>query len=299
MTEKRKIIINIVEAFILNDIQTNSSSFWNQNTKVSSIVKDGALYVIRLKRDGKENGYLVVGNDNVIKEFGYFGDPLSLSLVSIDEEEKKRAYDKIDKTYIHVNDRYGLGWEYHSGKSIADFSPLNMSTFNFDNHCTLTSVTALFNYYRSKGFHRICSDIYELFNIISEIATKNGYYNKKRGTYPWYIDNLVRDVWDYFGYEGGANNDFFFWDTNSLNEILKKEIDEGRPGIISFTGGNYRMHTVTFYGYKIYKKEGFDHKMYLKVNDNWTTEPRFVDTTFIGDLGETFFELCRVVLSKE
>ncbi len=299
MTEKRKIIINIVEAFISNDIQTNPSSLWSESTEVSGVVTNNNLYLVKLKRDDKNNGYVVVGKDNIIKEFGYIGGPLFFSLVPINREEKEITHDKIDKTYKHVNERYGLGWEYHSGNTISDFNSLNMDIFSFDNHCTLTSVTAIFNYYRNKGFKRISSDIHELFNIVSEIATKNGYYNSKIGTYPWYIDNLVRDVWDYFKYEGKANNDFFFWDSNSLNKTLKKEIDEARPGIISFTNGNYGLHTVTFYGYKIYSREGRDKRMYLKVNDNWSTNARFIDTTYIGELGETFFEICRVIPSRK
>lgn len=35
--------------------------------------------------------------------------------------------------------------------------------------------------------------------------------------------------------------------------------------------------------------------MYLKVNDNWTTSARYVDTTHIGELGHTLFEICRVL----
>ncbi len=299
MTEKRKIIINIAEAFITNDIKLNPNSFWDKYTKISTLTLHNNMYLVKLKKDDKSNGYIVVGSDNIVKEFGYVGEPLFLSLIPIDRKEKKMVYDKIDRTYKHVNERYGLGWEYHSGKTISDFNTLNMNDFDSVNHCTLTSVTAIFNYYRLKGFKRISSDINELFDIISEIATKKHYYNSKLGTYPWYIDNLVRSVWDYFGYDGGANNDFFFWDSNSLNKTLKKEVDEARPGIISFTNGNYGMHTVTFYGYKLYSKDGHEKRMYLKVNDNWSTNARFIDTNYIGELGETFFEICRVIPSSK
>lgn len=49
------------------------------------------------------------------------------------------------------------------------------------------------------------------------------------------------------------------------------------------------------YGYNIYKKSGSSDKLYLRVNDNWGTSARYVDTTYIGSLGHTLFEICRVI----
>lgn len=48
-------------------------------------------------------------------------------------------------------------------------------------------------------------------------------------------------------------------------------------------------------GYNIYKKSGSSDKLYLRVNDNWGTSARYVDTTYIGSLGHTLFEICRVI----
>lgn len=50
-----------------------------------------------------------------------------------------------------------------------------------------------------------------------------------------------------------------------------------------------------YYGYNIYKKSGSSDKLYLRVNDNWGTSARYVDTTYIGSLGHTLFEICRVI----
>ncbi len=296
--EKRKIIINLIEHFISSDIDNNTSSCWSDLTTIESIITDGDYYIVKLVKDGLDNGYIVIGKDHLVKEFAYKREPI-IPIKSVNSYDEKRdmPYGGITDTYKHVNDKYGSGWTYHSGKTIDGFVPLIMADFDSVNHCSLTTITAIFNYYQSIGFDRINKDINELFLLISDIATKKGYYNYKTGTYPWYIDNLVRDVLTYYNYSGSANNDFFFWDVKSLNRTLKKEIDEGRPAIISLTNGKYGMHTVTFYGYKIYKKEGFENKMYLKVNDNWIVEPRYIDTTFIGDMGETFFEICRVVLT--
>lgn len=81
--------------------------------------------------------------------------------------------------------------------------------------------------------------------------------------------------------------------TSSISE--NEAVDGNRPGAISFTSGSYGNHTVTYYGYNIYKKSGSSDKLYLRVNDNWGTSARYVDTTYIGSLGHTLFEICRVI----
>lgn len=35
--------------------------------------------------------------------------------------------------------------------------------------------------------------------------------------------------------------------------------------------------------------------LYNEINDNWGTSARYVDTTYIGSLGHTLFEICRVI----
>lgn len=157
-----------------------------------------------------------------------------------------------------------------------------------------TTLTAIFNYHRSQGYSKIPSDLNTLFGRIKTIATDNGYYTPS-GTNPTQIDNLAKDIWKYYGYSGTANNDFFFNGVESINNTLKGEVDGNRPGAISFTSGSYGNHTVTYYGYNIYKKSGSSDKLYLRVNDNWGTSARYVDTTYIGSLGHTLFEICRVI----
>ncbi len=204
-------------------------------------------------------------------------------------------YGEIKNPYKHVNDKYGSGWKYSDSSTVPGFKSLDMSDFTADNHCTLTTMTAIFDYHRRNGHISIDSDINTLFNRIKKIATDKGYYTPSGGTKPWYIDNLAEAIWDYYGYDGTGDNDFFFLSTKSINKTLKKEIDGNRPGAISFTHGDYGDHTVTYYGYIFYKKPSHSKKMYLKVNDNWTTSARYVDTTHIGTLGETYFEICRVI----
>lgn len=203
-------------------------------------------------------------------------------------------YGQITNPYQHVNDNYGTGWSLKTSKSISGFKLLDMANFEAENHCSLTTLTAIFNYHRSQGYSKIPSDLNTLFGRIKTIATDNGYYTPS-GTNPTQIDNLAKDIWKYYGYSGTANNDFFFNGVESINNTLKGEVDGNRPGAISFTSGSYGNHTVTYYGYNIYKKSGSSDKLYLRVNDNWGTSARYVDTTYIGSLGHTLFEICRVI----
>lgn len=295
----------------------------------------GNSYIVRLTSNGINNGYIVIGktiSDVLIKEFAYDGAPLFVGLVPLRGQIKARAtnilytdsfdqtsenlpyiskvrnypskynsmksnnYGKITDPYRHINDNYGFGWTYESSNSIPGFQLLDMRNFNAKNHCSLTTLTAIFNYHRTHGYPKIDANINTLFNRIKTIATdKHYYFPNTVGTLPTAIDNLATAVWSYYGYSGKGNNDFFFWTTNSLNSRLKKEIDEKRPGAISFTSGDYGDHTVTYYGYVFYKKSGKTSKMYLQVNDNWSTSPRYVDTTYIGMVGHSLFEICRVL----
>lgn len=332
VTEKEA--IELAKWFIANDIYENKNNGWSENTVIDIVESDGKnSYIIKLKSGSKDNGYIVVGkniSDSIIKEFSYEGEPLFSHLVpqsienfafsisnsktyeTLDQTEENlpyllavrkkikiensyRTYSEISSPYHHINSTYGSGWSHHSDGTITSFEPLNMSDFSADNHCSLTTITAIFNYHRTNGYPLISSNINTLFNNVKTIATNNGYYTSSNGTMPFFIDNLASDVWKYYGYTGKGNNDFFFWDVDSINKTLKGEIDGNRPGAISFTSGYYGKHTVTYYGYVFYKKTGQSNKMYLKVNDNWTTYARYVDTTHLGELGEIFFEICRVL----
>ncbi|MBZ4665009.1 hypothetical protein [Mahella sp.] len=168
-------------------------------------------YIISLRRkDGKNNGYIVVSgdlSDTLIKEYAYDGKPLFVDLLPIKKTSKKSVpsglsneYTDIDLTeenipfiekvksekdkintmdyggitnpYKHVNDTYGAGWSYDTGFTIPNFTLLDMDNFNASNHCSLTTITAIFNYHRNNGYRNIPSNINTLFNRVKTIATQ-------------------------------------------------------------------------------------------------------------------------------
>lgn len=254
----------------------NIIDFSDENAEYLNTVRNTDMYEIFNGKDTK-------------KEKGYF--------------ESSSKYGGITDPYKHVNDTYGDGWSYSSSDTISGFKLLDMDNFNARMHCSLTSLTAIFNYHRGHGYSNIESNIDQLFKDIKKIGEDEGYYDPdgtgiNAGTNPTKIDNLAIDVWKKYGYnKATADNDFFFWDTNSIANTLKDEVEANRPGTISFTSGTYENHTVTYYGYKEYKK-GSSKRCYLKVNDNWSTSGKYVDVNQIGKLGSSFFEICKVIPKK-
>lgn len=236
---------------------------------------------------------------------------------------------EISDPLIYLRDKGEGGWILKDEFRIPDMHLLQMKDFQGENHCSLTALTSIFSYYRNSGFINIDGDK-KLFDNIKQIALKNKYYKKKRGTYPWYMDDLVRKIWSSYSYGGRGQNRFLFFNTPALINFLKSEIDALRPGLINFTHNQYPKHTVTFYGYRIYKKAcnadnhtGYlnienisginsnnnkktntngkkkgtiknEEKFFLVVNNHWTNSPRYVDCSNIGEQQETFFSLCLI-----
>lgn len=209
---------------------------------------------------------------------------------------KPYSYGEITSPYSDVNKKYGSGWtESSDTDTISGFTSLDMDDFTGPNHCSLTSLTAIFNYHRTHGYSNIPANTTTLFNRIKTLASVRGFYTSSNGTYPWYIDNLATIVWQEYGYSGTGNNDFFYSTLSALNNKFKTEINANRPGTISFTTGSYGDHTVTYYGYKFYEKANNTDKMYVRVNDNWTTSARYIDVTYIATHSNVIFEVCRVL----
>lgn len=208
-------------------------------------------------------------------------------------------YANIKDPYKDVKNKYGDDFSYYKEKYIVDFESLNMDKFEGKNHCSLTSLTAIFNYYRENGYYKIDDNLDKLFENIRKIAEDSLYYIPDYGTFPIFIDKLSTKVFRFYGYEDGLGvNKLFFWDLKDLLKFLENEIDEARPGIISFSNGYYWNHSITFYGYVIFKNNLGDKKFYLRVNDNWTREDRYVDMTNLSTFDGPIFEITKISAPK-
>lgn len=175
--------VELARWFIANDIYENGNNGWSESTVIDSVTTDsgfyGSSYIVNLSANGKNNGYIVLGTtvaDVLIKEFSYSGKPLFVdlqpinggtaayhsdnSVFSVDNTnenmpflEKIRNtpslftsdnnYGQITNPYQHVNDNYGTGWSLKTSKSISGFKLLDMANFEAENHCSLTTLTAI------------------------------------------------------------------------------------------------------------------------------------------------------------
>lgn len=196
-------------------------------------------------------------------------------------------YGEIKNPLEHVNHRYGNGWTYSSINILELFEPINMNDFTASDHCTLSSLTAIFRYYKKLGYLRFPKGDMDVFKGLFATASADGYYEESVGTYPWRMAKIANIFLKDSGYMGLSKNQFIFLGENHIVSILKGEIDAGRPGLINFAHGSYKDHTVTYYGYMEFMRDN-ERKFYLLVNNNWNTNRVFVDVSRIGQLNTPF-----------
>lgn len=204
---------------------------------------------------------------------------------------EKFNYGRITDPYCHLETNYGRGWQLVEKKEIESFKPLNMNDFPGDKHCSLVSLTSIFSYYRKQGFRNI-PDEAKLFKDILELASRKLYYNKRLGTKPIFISLLGRDIWRLYGYEENFKNRLFIFNDQKMKEELKDTIDKGNPAALSFVLGDYKLHTVSYYGYLIFKKEA-EEKVYLLINDNWSQEKVYIDFSRLAVSSKNIFMFSR------
>lgn len=189
----------------------------------------------------------------------------------------KKAYGKISNPLLDIQSTYGPGWILHKKKEIEDFPLLSMRVFPEKNHCSLTSLTQILSYYRKFSFFRLPTSTLPLFQIVRDKAKKNFYYFPFLGTFPFVLPSLARMVWASFSYRGRMRNRYFFWNRQRLEKIICEEIDHQRPIMLSFSSGSYRRHTITVFGYLIFLDPDKRCRMYIKVDDHWSSQARYID----------------------
>lgn len=192
--------------------------------------------------------------------------------------EAQNGYGGIYDPYSYVNDRYGSGWSLKNSKTISGVPVYLQADFGDPNNCTLSTLTMIFMYHRNySGKTNIPSDKYVLYNRIKTIATTHG-WTPENGTPPTKIDDIINDVWAYYGYSGYGVNFY-----EPVYSAYTGQVDMNRPSSINIASGYYGNHSVALVGYRTYQKSWNPDKGFLKVHDNWTTETRYIDyAAFVG-----------------
>lgn len=184
----------------------------------------------------------------------------------------QNGYGGIYDPYAYVNDRYGSGWSLKNSATISGVPNYLQADFEYAENCTLSALTMIFKYHRDySGKTNIPSNQYTLYNRIKTIATTHG-YTPSGGTPPTKIDDIINDVWSYYGYSGYGWN-YYLWSYSTFTT----QVNNNRPSSINILGGYYSDHSVALVGYRTYQKSGYSDKGFLKVHDNWDTATRYID----------------------
>lgn len=211
--------------------------------------------------------------------------------------KEKRRFQVIGSPTLDLEAKYGGTWTLVRRKSIPGFQPLRMTDFSASNHCSLSSLTAIFRYYHDQGFSAIPASEAEIFQTVLTAAEASHYYHPKIGTPVFFIGKIGQAIWEAFGYGGGGKNQLYFHGPEAVEEAIFGEVDALRPAVLSFTSRLYRRHSVTLYGYAVYSN-GREEAAYALVNDNWSLLPRYVEISRLGYPQETFVCLTRILPSE-
>lgn len=196
------------------------------------------------------------------------------------------GYGGIVDTTMYVNATFGSGWieaETVSITGIAGFAQQELE--EYANNCTLASITRIMKYYSDRGYANIPSDIKEIYTEVRKIGVAHGYDPKKNSILrdlfvytPWDIDNMVRDTWRAFGYTNGDGRNSYFLKLNTL----KSNINNSNPLLLNITYGDYKGHTVSVIGYKVFSKEGEKDITLVQIFDGWSETVRYIDWKKLG-----------------
>lgn len=159
---------------------------------------------------------------------------------------------------------------------VVDPSP--MSRFEKDsNCCTLVAIFKILKYLRNSKPGQFPGDN-ELWQLVYEKALKLG-YTKQKGIGVTKNDNLLRELLnDCPDFSGTLVKSHYF--ALVKPEIIKKELDNDHPVLLSMASGQYFNHTILVMGYKIYKNKITNQSYtFLLVTDGWNAAPDYFPWT--------------------
>ncbi len=197
------------------------------------------------------------------------------------------GYGGIEELDKFINNEYGSGWAQKKSKNISGILNFKQTSFGpgNNNNCTLASITRIMKYYSDQGLKEIPADVNELYSIVREIGIKHGYDPAKSGLIrdlfiytPFEIKTMVNDTWSKFGYPSGNSKNRYF---RKLRAI-KESIDDMNPVLLNIAGGDYKGHTVTVTGYKVFGRESHPDRTFVQIFDGWSENIRYIDWKKFG-----------------
>lgn len=171
----------------------------------------------------------------------------------------------ISNQFQYMADRYG-SYTYVSGRNLSSFVGLDMDDYGGDNDCTLVSITAIANYYKS-SYSNIPSSINGIYSDVLNVARNHGYV-VNNPIDPFVIDDVAKAVFQLWGYNFAVNT-VYSWSLNTFKNQLNAP--NSNPLLFNIGSGYYSNHTVCVFGYASYNVADF-----LLVKDNWSTATRYI-----------------------
>ncbi|NLB78167.1 MAG: hypothetical protein GX796_04765 [Clostridiaceae bacterium] len=199
-----------------------------------------------------------------------------------------KGYGGIEDPERYVKWKYGQSWIESETATILKVENFTQASFETDsNNCVLASITRVMKYYNNIGYTNIPTDAIEIYKTVKNIGVKYGYDPIKTGVMrdlfiytPWVIDDIVKDTWKAFNYtKGDGCNDYF-----SKLKTIKNSIDKSNPLLLNIAFGDYKNHTVSVIGFKIYSKKGLRDKVLIQIYDGWSSYVRYIDWTKLGSI---------------
>ncbi len=199
------------------------------------------------------------------------------------------GYGGIEFLERYIKIEYDNGWEQKSSKCVEGILNFKQNSFGpeNENNCTLASITRIMKYYSDLGLKEIPPDIHAIYSIVREIGVKHGYAPGKSGLLrdlfiytPFEIKTMVRETWEKFGYVGSKSKNNYY----RKIKIIKNSIDDMNPVLLNIAGGDYRGHTVTVIGYKVFgnNRECQPDMAFVMVLDGWSEKVRYIDWKKFG-----------------
>lgn len=154
---------------------------------------------------------------------------------------------------------------------LKNFRCLDQDNYGEDNDCTLTSLTAVIDFYLAHT-----KPVTEVYTFIENTARKYG-YTGKRGTDPWFIRSIYNEVARKLCLVPCVKTSVRYFKGVGFNyETVCNQIDKCNPVIMNvWNAGKYHNHTITVIGYDTTNKT-------LMVADNWSVRPQVLRWDDIG-----------------
>ena len=263
--EKNKIVGEIVQKIEINSAVLDSSERNNIDEMISG---EKSLNVFEGKTESEISGIisavysnqenLILSNSDI--KYNVVGGRVTEPVTYL-----RNWLGSSSDVYTVVNSKYML-----------DVARTLQSSWGDKQNCTLVALYNIMPYYRKNGYSKIFSSDYAVYMTIRAEASKLG-YTAENGLGVTKNDSLVKNTWrDGFGYSTGSGFNNYLWvDSSAINLI-----NDNRPFIFSMACEPYYDHSITVYGYTIYKNTRTNKKYtFLAIADNYSTAIRYLPWT--------------------